>query len=86
MTSTRCAWSSTSPLDVSGYDAANWLREHQRVDMGLSDHYRIKATLSVADDDQTATRLISALRALTNHAADLPEPSRSRYPRRAHHH
>jgi arginine decarboxylase len=40
--------------------------------MGLSDHRRIEATLSVADDDQTAARLISALRSLAEHAADLP--------------
>jgi arginine decarboxylase len=40
--------------------------------MGLSDHRRIDATLSVADDDQTAARLISALRSLAEHAADLP--------------
>jgi arginine/lysine/ornithine decarboxylase len=61
-----------SELGVSGYDAADWLREHQRIDMGLSDHRRIDATLSLADDDQTAARLVSALRALIGHAADLP--------------
>ena len=61
-----------SELGISGYDAADWLREHQRLDMGLSDHRRIEATLSMADDDQTAARLVAALRALTEHAADLP--------------
>jgi arginine decarboxylase len=61
-----------SDLGVSGYDAADWLREHQRLDMGLSDHRRVEATLSVADDDQTAARLLEALRALTEHATDLP--------------
>jgi arginine/lysine/ornithine decarboxylase len=61
-----------SDLGVSGYDAADWLREHQRIDMGLSDHRRIEATFSQADDDQTAARLVAALRALTEHAADLP--------------
>ena len=61
-----------SGLDTSGYDAADWLREHQHLDVGLSDHRRIEATLSVADDEQTAARLISALRSLTEHAADLP--------------
>jgi arginine decarboxylase len=40
--------------------------------MGLSDHRRIEATLSVADDDQTAARLLEALRALTEHVTDLP--------------
>jgi len=62
-----------SALGVSGYDAADWLREQQRLDMGLSDHRRIEATLSIADDDQTAARLISALRSPTEHAADLPQ-------------
>jgi lysine decarboxylase len=61
-----------SDLGVSGYDAADWLREHQRLDMGLSDHRRVEATLSVADDDQTTARLLEALRALTEHATDLP--------------
>jgi lysine decarboxylase len=61
-----------SALGITGYDAADWLREHQRVDMGLSDHRRIEATLSMADEDQTAARLLTALRALTEHAADLP--------------
>ena len=60
-----------SGLGISGYDAADWLRAHERLDMGLSDHRRIEATLSIADDDQTAARLVSALRALTGHA-DLP--------------
>jgi hypothetical protein len=31
--------------------------------MGLSDHRRIEATLSLADDDQTGARLLSALTA-----------------------
>jgi arginine decarboxylase len=61
-----------SKLGVSGYDAADWLREQQRIDMGLSDHRRIEATLSVADHDQTAARLLAALRALASDAADLP--------------
>ncbi len=39
-----------SGLDVSGYYAADWLREHKRIDVGLSDHRRIEATMSLADD------------------------------------
>ena len=39
--------------------------------MGLSDHRRVEATLSVADDDQTAAQLISALAALTEAAPGL---------------
>jgi len=72
-----------SGLGISGYDAADWLREHRRLDMGLSDHRRVEATLSVADDDQTAARLISALRALTDHAAGLPPAKPVMFPRTA---
>jgi arginine decarboxylase len=71
-----------SGLDITGYDAADWLREQQRIDMGLSDHARIEATLSLADDDQTAARLVSALASLSGAASglrrapkiDLPSP------------
>jgi hypothetical protein len=34
-----------SELGVTGYQAADWLRENCRVDVGLSDHRRILATL-----------------------------------------
>jgi arginine/lysine/ornithine decarboxylase len=61
-----------SGLGVSGYDAADWLREHHRIDMGLSDHRRVEATLSLADDDKTAARLVSALSGLAGAAAGLP--------------
>jgi arginine/lysine/ornithine decarboxylase len=72
-----------SGLGISGYQAADWLREHQRIDVGLSDHTRIMATLSMADDDTTARRLLGALKALieaapaipTPAAVDLPEPN-----------
>jgi arginine/lysine/ornithine decarboxylase len=69
-----------SELGISGYDAADWLREHQRLDMGLSDHRRVEATLSVADDDQTTARLLEALRALTEHATDLPRAKPVAFP------
>jgi arginine/lysine/ornithine decarboxylase len=69
-----------SELGISGYDAADWLREHQRLDMGLSDHRRVEATLSVADDDQTTGRLLEALRALTEHATDLPRAKPVAFP------
>jgi arginine decarboxylase len=61
-----------SDLGVTGYDAADWLRENHRLDMGLSDHRRVEATLSLADDDQTAARLMSALTDLTRQASTLP--------------
>jgi lysine decarboxylase len=53
-------------LDVSGtgaagYDAEDWLRRERLIDMGLSDHRRILATMSYADDDETADMLIEAI-------------------------
>jgi arginine decarboxylase len=61
-------------LGISGYQAADWLREHEHVDVGLSDHGRILATLSMADDENTAQRLRDALDRLIAAAPDLPTP------------
>ncbi|WP_112270076.1 aminotransferase class I/II-fold pyridoxal phosphate-dependent enzyme [Lentzea terrae] len=61
-----------SGLHISGYQATDWLREHQRVTLGLSDHRRVVAQLTHADDHRTATKLVEALQALL--AADLPAP------------
>jgi hypothetical protein len=36
-------------LGISGYQAADWLRAHEGIDVGLSDHSRILATTSMAD-------------------------------------
>jgi len=65
-----------SGLGVSGYQAADWLRENCHLDMGLSDHRRIMATLSMADDDASAQRLLDALQALIEAAPTLPAPAR----------
>jgi arginine/lysine/ornithine decarboxylase len=61
-----------SGLGISGYQAADWLREHQRVTVGLSDHRRIVAQLTIADDADTAAVLVRAIAALRT--ADLPAP------------
>lgn len=61
-----------SDLDVTGYQVADWLREQWRLDVGLSDHRRILATLSFADDDTTTGRLINALSHIREAAADFP--------------
>jgi arginine/lysine/ornithine decarboxylase len=63
-----------SDLGVSGYQCQSWLRENCRLDLGHSDHRRILATLSVADDAYTAGRLVDALTELSVAAADLPAP------------
>jgi arginine/lysine/ornithine decarboxylase len=63
-----------SGLEISGYQAADWLREHERLDMGLSDHRRILATVSMSDDEETIGRLRAALERLVDEAPTLPAP------------
>jgi len=65
ITWTRCMVIDVSGLGITAYDAADWLREHQRIDMGLSDHTQIEAALSLADSYETAARLVSALASLS---------------------
>jgi arginine/lysine/ornithine decarboxylase len=50
-----------SATGCSGYQVADWLREHCRLDVGLSDHRRILATMSFADDASTTEKLVDAL-------------------------
>jgi arginine decarboxylase len=64
-----------SSLGISGYQAADWLRENELIDIGLSDHARILATLSIADDTSTTERLLGALRGLIDAAAEIPRPT-----------
>jgi len=59
-------------LGISGYQAADWLRDHQRIAVGLADHRRIVAHLTIADDQTTAATLLRAITALCE--ADLPRP------------
>ena len=63
-----------SQLGISGYQATDWLRENCRLDMGTNDHRRIEAVVSVADDRDTAERLLAGLRDLSAAAAGLPRP------------
>ncbi|MGE2713989.1 aminotransferase class I/II-fold pyridoxal phosphate-dependent enzyme [Mycolicibacterium litorale] len=46
---------------TSGYQAVDWMREHCQLDVGMSDHRRVLATMSFADDRHTTGRLIDAL-------------------------
>lgn len=71
---------SVAELGISGYQAADWLRASRLIDVGLSDHQRILATISMADNEQTGQRLLSALEALINAAPGLPEASRIALP------
>ncbi|MGW4518306.1 aminotransferase class I/II-fold pyridoxal phosphate-dependent enzyme [Streptomyces sp. NPDC004393] len=60
-----------SELATTGYRAADWLRENHHIDTHLFDHRRISAQLTHADDEHTTARLLTALRDLAHHAADL---------------
>ncbi|CAM3660498.1 ornithine decarboxylase [Mycobacterium frederiksbergense] len=69
-----------SETGTSGYQAADWLREHCHLDVGMSDHRRILATLSMADDDATTDRLIEAMRAWRTAADTFDPPAEIRLP------
>ncbi|VFA94032.1 Arginine decarboxylase [Nocardia farcinica] len=68
-----------SGTGATGYEAADWLRENRRIDLGLSDHRRILATLSLADDDETITTLVDAVAAWREQLAE-PAPHHIRLP------
>lgn len=63
-----------SATGTSGYQAADWLRENCRLDLGLSDHRRILATMSFADDNASADRLVAALSQWREAADDFDRP------------
>lgn len=69
-----------SGTGATGYQARDWLRETHRLDIGLADHARILATLSFADDEHTADRLVDALTAWRNAADSLDRPPQIRLP------
>jgi arginine/lysine/ornithine decarboxylase len=69
-----------SATGTSGYQAADWLRSHAHIDMGMSDHRRILATLSMADDKKTVGRLIDGLRAWREAVDDFNPPPRITLP------
>jgi arginine decarboxylase len=64
-----------SSTGTSGYQAADWLRERCLIDVGMSDHRRILATLSFSDDRDTAARLVSALTEWSSAAPGFDKPS-----------
>ncbi|MFI5707090.1 aminotransferase class I/II-fold pyridoxal phosphate-dependent enzyme [Kribbella sp. NPDC051620] len=66
---------------ISGYQAADWLREQKAINVGLSDHRRILAQLTFADDPEDADHLVSALAELTR--TPFPAPSSVVLPRPA---
>lgn len=60
-------------LGLTGFQAADWLRERCGIHMELSDHRRVMALISYADTDATAQRLVDAMAALAEeHAGAQP--------------
>jgi arginine/lysine/ornithine decarboxylase len=51
-------------LGLTGFSAADWLREHQGIHVELADHRRVMALITYADSEANIDRLIAALQAL----------------------
>jgi hypothetical protein len=67
---------------TSGYQGADWIREHRQLDLHVGDQGGMVATMSFADDDHTVKRLITAL-SDWRHAArgfEKPSPDRAAVP------
>jgi arginine decarboxylase len=56
-------------LGLTGYQAADWLRERRGIHVELADHRRVMALISYADTDATAQRFIDAMSALVEEHA-----------------
>ncbi|MFI0241083.1 aminotransferase class I/II-fold pyridoxal phosphate-dependent enzyme [Streptomyces sp. NPDC016845] len=55
---------------LSGYRAADWLREHKNINVHLADHRRVNVQLTYADSHETTRPLVAALRDLADAARD----------------
>jgi arginine decarboxylase len=70
-----------SATGTSGYQARDWLRRSRHLDVGLADHRRILATLSFADDQRSADRLVDAVTAWRSAAESFDRPAQIQLPR-----
>ncbi|OBF30524.1 ornithine decarboxylase [Mycobacterium sp. ACS1612] len=59
---------------TSGYQAADWMREHCLLDVGEADHRRMVPKLSYADDKHTVGRLLDALMSWREAARNFDPP------------
>jgi arginine decarboxylase len=57
-------------LGLTGYQAADWLRERYGVHMELADQRRVMALITFADNQATADRVVESLTALAEAHAD----------------
>lgn len=53
-------------LGMTGYDVENWLREHYRIEVELSDMYNILCFITPGDTQETVDALITALQDLSD--------------------
>ncbi|MFI8419955.1 aminotransferase class I/II-fold pyridoxal phosphate-dependent enzyme [Streptomyces sp. NPDC085479] len=60
-----------SAWEITGYRAADWLRAHHRINLHVTDHRRVSAQLTHADDADTAEALVAGLTDLSAHRAEL---------------
>jgi arginine decarboxylase len=61
-------------LGISGYQAADWLREHEHLDVHLSDAQRIEAQITVANSEGDIDQLVEALLRLREEATQFERP------------
>jgi arginine decarboxylase len=67
-------------LGTTGYRVADWLREHHRINLHLTDHRRISAQLTHADDAESATKLLTALHDVVTHTEEMRPASQVEVP------
>lgn len=67
-------------LGVTGFRAADWLREHRSVVAHLTDHRRIGMQITHGDDRETAGELLAALKDLARAAPGLDPAPRVEVP------
>jgi arginine decarboxylase len=61
-------------LGITGYEVENWLRDHYRIEVELSDMYNILCLITPGDDHASVDTLLAALRELSaQHHNVLPE-------------
>ncbi|WP_261717444.1 aminotransferase class I/II-fold pyridoxal phosphate-dependent enzyme [Streptomyces sp. FZ201] len=58
-------------LGISGYRAADWLRQYREIDVHLSDHRRLGVQITHGDDEETTGELLAALTDLAGAASGL---------------
>ncbi len=52
-------------LDITGYDAEQWLRKEHNIEVEMSDLYNILCLITPGDTEETCNRLVHALRQLS---------------------